>query len=112
VITKTVRVISTNTRIAKADANKEITNQTASIAIYPNPANSKATVVFNGNAHSYTVMELRDANGKLLLHKKVQTVKGEMRTEINTAAYAPGIYYVVLIDQNNKTTTRQLMIVK
>ncbi|MEX6690331.1 T9SS type A sorting domain-containing protein [Danxiaibacter flavus] len=80
--------------------------------MYPNPANGKTTVVFNGTNNKYSAMELRDATGKLLLYKKVQTVKGEMRTEINTAIYAPGIYYVVLIDQNNKSTTRRLMIAK
>ncbi|MEX6690330.1 FG-GAP-like repeat-containing protein [Danxiaibacter flavus] len=112
VITKTVRVTSTNTRIAQKEISKEFTNETESVVIYPNPANSKTTVVFNGTNNKYSAMELRDANGKLLLYKKVQTVKGEMKTNINTAAYAPGVYYIVLIDQNNKTTSKQLMIVK
>ncbi len=112
VTTKTVRVSSANTRIAKINQSEKAEDKSASIAIYPNPANNKASVVVHGDANKYMAIELRDVNGKRLLYQKIKAQKGELRTEINTATYAPGLYYVVLIDQENKLTSKRLMIAK
>lgn len=110
-VTKTVRVTSTNERIAKMATSKQVTNETGSIMVYPNPANNKVSIVLAPNSGDYYMIELRDPNGKLLLHQKI-TTKAELRTEINTSTFAPGVYYIQLIDKSNKITSKRLIIAK
>lgn len=112
VITKTVRVNSSSARITTTHVNKQLDNEAESIIVYPNPANSKASVISLGISNNYNVLELRDLNGKLLLHQKIQNQKGQIHADINTSAFAAGVYYILLIDKNSKTISKRLVITK
>ncbi len=110
VVTKTVMVETTGSRIAQTDANSSFTNKQELLRVYPNPASSNVAVELSGAVEGASVIELRDAGGRTLITKKIQSQKGALITSLNIARFAPGTYYIVVIDKNNNAKSSRLMI--
>jgi len=80
------------------------------VSIYPNPtkANDYLTVVVNSNntLGSFSVT-LFDNNGKEVLQKRIQA---NQKTEVFTASYSVGVYYLLVKDSNGNIIKKEKMI--
>lgn len=69
--------------------------------IYPNPATDK--ILLSANTRGFTV-RLTDMTGKVLL----QIRQTEDNSEVSLAAYQPGIYFVIMNDENGNKWVERL----
>ena len=82
----------------------QLNNLENSILIYPNPANNHVTVQSVSNLVKY---ELMTVDGKLLESKSIDT----KQFDINFESYYNGVYYIQLIDNENKVYRNKISIV-
>jgi hypothetical protein len=69
-----------------------------SVLIAPNPAGNSAVITFNSILPGDAAFNIYDLTGRLLATKNITTVKGTNSSEINTSAYANGMYVVTVIN--------------
>jgi len=83
------------------------------ISIYPNPANSNATLsVVLKEAKGFDVM-LLDISGKLIFNENISNTNvGENRVNIPVSEIENGIYFVRIIFENNQSEIIKLMVNK
>lgn len=80
------------------------------VNVYPNPtkANDLLTVIVNSNNNSEIfIMTLFDSNGKEILQKGIQANK---KTEVFTAAYSVGVYYLLVKDSKGNILKKEKLI--
>jgi ELWxxDGT repeat protein len=73
--------------------------------VYPNPVKDKLFVVSN-NALSSAVIKVTDQSGKVVLMQQLENVPGGTKNTINVSALGSGVYYLQLISNSNKQTTK------
>ena len=76
----------------------EETELNISLSVFPNPTDDKLILKidkYNNNKLSY---QLYDVNGRLLMNDQIAT----QRTQINTASLSPALYFMNVLDQENK----------
>ncbi|MGI8950874.1 MAG: T9SS type A sorting domain-containing protein [Chitinophagaceae bacterium] len=79
----------------------------STISVYPNPAKTNATVVFNTTG-KYTLI-VTDFSGKILQTKSgISSIKQQNFMQLNVSNYAPGMYLITIIDEKNKKQTLKL----
>lgn len=71
-----------------------------SFSVYPNPAREKVNITFQ-DVRPYSFI-LRDLNGRLL----IQQTNQHQHSELNTYAFAPGLYILQLISENYVQTQK------
>ncbi|UKN00935.1 immune inhibitor A [Paracrocinitomix mangrovi] len=77
------------------------------ISIYPNPANNNVFVKFDAGLNIQNV-QITNSIGQLIVKEKVNS----NYVEINTTDFAEGIYFVTVIDDQNRSITKRLSIIK
>lgn len=82
------------------------TEKSKNITLYPNPVKDMLYVDFNQSAFTNNNVELYDAQGKLLITKKIATQK----SEINFSDYPPSLYIIRIIE--NGKTIKNFKIIK
>lgn len=87
----------------------ENTTQVADAVIYPNPTSSTSTVEFSLVNASEVVVSVTDLSGKIVSERNLgQLNAGANATEINTASFNAGIYYVT-VSSNGSSVTKKLI---
>ncbi|MEX6691179.1 FG-GAP-like repeat-containing protein [Danxiaibacter flavus] len=110
VVTKTVQVITNNTRIAKkADNNNNTDNTIGTFSIYPNPSTGVTSVAYFSDKQQKFTVQVKDINGKLLLSENTNALKGNNTYNVDVSPYPSGVYYVILIDSQNNTIYKRLL---
>ena len=64
--------------------------------VFPNPARNQISVAFNSNFEGQANIELVDVFGKKIYLSKIDIVKGEQLTILNTDDLANGTYFIRL----------------
>ena len=93
------------------DGVANIVNQYGSFVIYPNPASQSFNAVINSDAGATAEMILCDVTGKVLMNKNLDLKKGTQTISTDASQLAPGLYFVTL-NENGKTATQKLVIMK
>jgi uncharacterized repeat protein (TIGR01451 family) len=98
-----------------APATTAISNTTIeqkrAFSIYPNPANSSFYSVINSSASVSAEMNISDVTGKVLISKTIALQKGAQTISTSINALSPGVYFVTL-NNNGKTETQKLVVIK
>jgi len=69
---------------------------TTDLKLYPVPVTGVATVKFVANSTSMFILDIVSVTGAKVYEANVVCVEGENIFEINTSAYAPGMYYLMV----------------
>ena len=75
-------------------------NNNSSIFIYPNPAKSFSTLLFN--ADGKYVITVADITGRILQTKTGVAIKGKNIIQLDVSKYASGIYSITIADEKNR----------
>lgn len=88
----------------------EVTN-TFGMNVYPNPANSIATVSFELANEADVVLNVTDLSGKVVYNNAMGTVNGAQKVTVNTDSLTSGVY-MVNINVNGTVSTQKLIVRK
>ena len=69
---------------------------------YPNPAKNSVTLDFSAKQNGKYIFELSELNGRTLLHKEMNALKGSNNTRIDVSGLARGIYFINVISPGKK----------
>jgi len=95
---------------AKAAAGISDIEFVSNLSLFPNPATNEVSVQFTAQHTADCTIEVIDLNGKTLHTQVISNVAvGTNNVQLNTSAYANGIYSVVL-RSDNALTTQKLVI--
>jgi hypothetical protein len=83
--------------VTQADLLVSVLRNNNNFKAYPNPANNSITVTYTAQKSSRYIFEIADMNGRVVLHKEVNTMPGTNRTTIDISRFAKGIYAVSVI---------------
>lgn len=97
---------SIDRRIATQHSVKANTEGVAEIKIYPNPANSGVTVIYNSPFQEPTVLELRDLLGKVIYTKFIIN-SGKEYLSLN--GLSAGVYFITLSKDKQVITKSKLI---
>ena len=75
-------------------------NKVSPISVYPNPAKTTSTLVFNATG-KYTII-IADFSGKALQTKTGIALKGINTVQLDVSKYAGGIYLCTITDEANR----------
>ncbi len=101
----TINYVADDNLIASQTSQLNINNKVA-LNIYPNPAKSNATIVFNATG-KYTII-VTDVSGKTLQIKSGVANKNANIVQLDVSKYASGIYLITIVDEKNKRQTVKL----
>lgn len=82
----------------------DVTNQSQAITIYPNPTADKIVLQF-ANINKNTFVKMSDETGKIIIENKIQN----SITEINMQAYATGIYYLQVFENQQLIASKKII---
>jgi Tol biopolymer transport system component len=88
----------------------EVAN-TVGMNVYPNPANSNATVSFSLNNEADVNINVTDLSGKVVYTNALGTVNGTQSVNVNTDALNSGVY-MVNVSVDGTVSTQKLVIRK
>jgi subtilisin-like proprotein convertase family protein len=80
--------------------------------IYPNPVNDALNYVFESDIESNYTVEISDALGRVVLHQKLQSFKGNNRVILDMSKLVPAAYYLKAIHDNNSVIRTEKIIKK
>ena len=80
--------------------------EASALTSYPNPSTNDFTVAFNGNEfEGETVISMIDQSGRTVFQKVFNFEKDMSSVYLHDVNLAPGVYQVVLVDQNSKSAS-------
>ncbi len=102
-----------NATIAPEGALAIEENETDDFAlmVFPNPANEKSTVVFDGNMNEDSKISIYNQLGEIVFEQNYGKLNGRQRIELNTTDFSDGIYFVQ-VTTGSDTATKQMMVVR
>lgn len=100
--------IQTFTTLAHRDADES--DITSSFNVYPNPANSQATIIFSSDKEDIYDIHLVDMTGRIIQSETYNSIIGENQYQLNLSQVAKGIYMIVL--QNKDAILKSKLIVQ
>jgi hypothetical protein len=80
----------------------------AGATVYPNPANSNCTVVFNAENNSKYSIIVADITGKQLLKKDWIASAGENKVALDVNKFAQGMYLIMIINDKDEKIVLKL----
>lgn len=96
---------SDTTTCFEADFTGIIENNNAFL-IYPNPAQSYLYIVFENTAQE-NILIINDTHGKQIL---TTNISGQNQAQIETAHFAKGIYFAILIDSDGRVSEQKFVV--
>lgn len=81
------------------------------LKIYPNPVAASLTISYNSSNTKPLQITIYDENGKVVYTEKVNKPGQEVNKTISLSGYAPGIYFVNLL-QGNQQETKKIIVGK
>jgi hypothetical protein len=76
------------------------------VTLYPNPVKNDLTLNFSSEKMMDVQIEIVNAEGKLVLSKKIQIAQGESKQTINIASLNTGNYFVRFVSSGGQTALR------
>ncbi len=73
------------------------------VSVYPNPAREKVQLRFISSTINTVLLQISNADGKLVMSKSIEAIKGINTTEYDMNKLPQGVYYFRLIGIDNKT---------
>ena len=73
------------------------------IGMYPNPAREKVMLRFISSTTNSVLLQISNTDGKLVMSKSLEAIKGINTTEYDMNNLPQGFYYIRLIGIDNKT---------
>ncbi len=93
-------------------AVEQVNAASENLEIFPNPATTDATIEFNMSAASDVHVTITDQLGRTVANvAQGNLASGKHAYNVNTAAFAAGVYYVTVRTEGN-VTTKQLSVIK
>jgi len=89
---------------------KEVEN-TSKLTVYPNPANTSATVSFDVANGTEVSVNVTDLSGKVVYSNNLGSVKGAQKVSLNTEVLNSGVY-MVNVTMNGAVSTKKLVVKK
>lgn len=99
----------TDTLPALSTIQKNIATGTATMHLYPNPANETTFVNIDGGTNATYSIQVSDLSGKSII--EYNNIKSG-KTPINTSVLDAGIYFIHLSQSGHGIATTRLMIIK
>jgi len=85
--------------------------QIQAFAVYPNPANTgRLYVKAGGLSGREAVLTMYNATGQSIVRKHIPLTGTALHEELNTAAFAPGIYSITLLSDSGQQATANVII--
>ena len=81
------------------------------LSVYPNPANTTATVSFDVANGAEVSVNVTDLSGKVVYANNLGSVKGAQKVTLNTEALTSGVY-MVNVTMNGAVSTKKLVVKK
>ncbi len=105
-----IRIISQAGKITYSNeiAIKNITANT--LQVYPNPATDMISIRFNNREQKEVLVRLTEANGRIVLEKRVFCGANEIINMKRPAGLASGLYFLSVTDSRTGNTTNQNII--
>jgi hypothetical protein len=106
--TKSLKVKLNNgiASIDKSEDNLSLQNLTQG-SVYPNPAQTECTVLFNAANQAKYTFEIADVIGKIIMQKDINANAGNNYIKFNIGNFARGVYLINIIDEvGNKKTLK------
>jgi hypothetical protein len=83
------------------------------VAIHPNPTSGSIRMQFNGISNNTYRIELRNAVGQLIQTKTINITRyGQTEYLMRPVSMAPGTYFILVYEKNNKLLTSDRVIVQ
>jgi uncharacterized repeat protein (TIGR01451 family) len=82
-----------------------------SFSVYPNPAQQSFNVLINSENAGMAELKVSDITGKILISKGIAIVKGTQTITTNVNQFAPGVYFVSLVE-SGKARTEKLVVIR
>ena len=71
-------------------------------AVYPNPADNNATIIFNSSVIENVEIRVYDVTSSLKMVSKINFVKGENKVLLNVASLSAGTYIINVVGTGNR----------
>jgi hypothetical protein len=82
--------------------------ESASMAVFPNPASERFTVKFEADDNTFAVVALKDLTGRTVMQKRIAVAAGTNQVELESRT-APGVY-LVTVDCGQKRMVKRVLI--
>ncbi|MFZ4783923.1 MAG: fibronectin type III domain-containing protein [Flavobacteriales bacterium] len=82
------------------------TSTVSELNVYPNPTSEDVDVVFNASTDATVNIAIFDLMGREVYSTKMAAITGVNKTNIEMSTYAPGYYTLVILNGDERTTTR------
>jgi len=110
----TVRASISATAFREGDSvelTEEVVETTATptlgaLNVYPNPTSDNVDVTFNASSDAMINVLVYDLMGREVYNTKMAAIAGTNKTSIEMSTYAPGCYTLVIINGEEKTSSR------
>jgi uncharacterized repeat protein (TIGR01451 family) len=76
------------------------------VTVYPNPVKNNLVLDFISEKNLDMQLQIINAEGKILLYRKIEVVEGESKQTINASALSAGNYFIKLISSEGETALR------
>jgi ankyrin repeat protein len=108
--TKSLKVKLNNgiASIDKSEDNLSLQNLTQG-SVYPNPAQTECTVLFNAANQAKYTFEIADVIGKIIMQKDINANAGNNYIKFNIDNFARGVYLINIIDEGSNKKTLKLV---
>jgi hypothetical protein len=82
------------------------------LTIYPNPCHDKANLLFNSVVNQSMILEIFNAEGKIIMTQEINNPFAEMRIILDITGWHKGVYYCTLrnINKNDEISTSKLLV--
>lgn len=112
--TNTTWYFTTSTPMVRmnfAPAGVEEVASNVNFNVYPNPANTNATVAFEVENESDVMINVTDLSGKSVYTNTLGSVQGAQNIDVNTSSLTSGVY-MVNVSVNGSVSTQKLVVRK
>jgi photosystem II stability/assembly factor-like uncharacterized protein len=95
-----------NINITSGLTGTGLLNSELTVSVYPNPASGKVTLSLGGAGNGPVKIMVYALTGEKMRELEVVPVNGLARTDLDLAAFSPGIYFVQVISEKGYVTRR------
>lgn len=102
------------TDIKEVDLQKinALNNSSAlNVTTYPNPNKDLLNIDIESSLQKKVTINLFDATGKNIVNQKQFIETGKQTYQLNTSQFAPGVYLLNIMDENNPSISKQKLII-
>ena len=82
----------------------EVAKNISNVQVYPNPANSEATINFTMEKAANVDIQITNILGQTVYSTRIEAAAGANTTTIDVASYKAGMYFYTMIANGQKTT--------